>query len=146
MVSKDWDYLEPDQKPTLGLVAQLAQERLHVERGIKVATERLAEIDSELREEFPPDIGEFQTDFDGYLVTCKRGSRWTWDNESLKKTYGPLPPKWVKTTYSISRTAYEKLDDEEKQSINSALSVTRGGAKVSVQKLGGTSVQTEKSK
>ena len=147
IMEKDWDYLEPgggEEKP-LSPAAQLCRERLNIERGIKIAKERLSEIDEELKEEFPRDIGDWSMDLDGYLVRCKRGARWTWDTELLKQRYGPVPPKWVTTTYSISRKAYERLDEEEKEGITDALSITRGGAKVSVQEVGGKNVQTEES-
>jgi len=151
MDDQDWEYLESASSPTkpplvASPVSMLAQERIHVEMGIKIAQERLTEIDKELIDEFPTEVGKFQEDFDGFLVTCSRGDRWQWDNELLQRTYGLSPPKWIKKTYSISRTAFAKLDEEERDSLSSALSITRAGAKVSVQKIGGTSVHTQKSK
>lgn len=143
---EDWEYLEkpetssaktPEPPPTtlIDPVAQLAYERINVATGIKVATERLEEIDRQLIEEFPTDIGEYMQKYEGYLVTLKRGDRWTWDTRILRDIYGVEPPAHVKKTYTISRTAYEKLDEETKEELKAALSVTKAGAKVSVQKM-----------
>jgi hypothetical protein len=143
---EDWGYLErpeaasvkpPEPAPTTlaDPVAKLAHERINVATGIKVATERLEEIDRQLVEEFPTDIGEYIQEYDGYLVTLKRGDRWAWDTRILRDMYGVEPPAFIKKTYTISRTAYEKLDKEAKDDLKAALSVTRAGAKVSVQKM-----------
>lgn len=128
-----WD--EPhSSSPTPDKVAMVEEFARLAEQHV-ILSQKLDALRDNLIASFPEDPGEFSQVVGGYVVTCKRGETWSWDTEKLADHYLHVPlPEYVSKKLSIPRKEFQKLDEQERETLLEALERKPGSARLSVTK------------
>jgi hypothetical protein len=127
----DWEKTVevPPSRDLEVLVAQL----IDAQARKAIADADVEGISAKMKALFPTGIGEFAADAGRYIVTLKRGDKYTWDTKKLEGLFiSKTMPEYVKRRLSIDKRTYQRLDADEQDRLAEALTVEPGSVKIEI--------------